>query len=161
MNLVALVNSTRPKSLREYTGPWIGPTFVYDLIRFCGFSRRTLPPAAEPGCMIPGSHGSLGRSWVSVLLIAILSGCAARPRPEPFVPSVNIPLECATSIRLTDCDLSVSHRLRPLCWSPALPYSANRLSQGMRAGRGQMKIPSRKMKCVDLAGGLNSTISHC
>ena len=44
----------------------------------------------------------LGRAWVSVLLIATLTGCASRFRPKAFLPNVNIPLECATSIRF-DC----------------------------------------------------------
>jgi hypothetical protein len=43
-----------------------------------------------------------GRAWVSVLLIATLTGCASRFRPRPFLPDTNIPLECAVSIRL-DC----------------------------------------------------------
>lgn len=43
-----------------------------------------------------------GRAWDSVLVIATLTGCASRFRPKPFLPNVNIPLECATSIRL-DC----------------------------------------------------------
>ena len=47
----------------------------------------------------------LGRAWVSVLLIATLTGCASRSRLKPFSPNLNIPLECVTSIRLVDCDL--------------------------------------------------------
>jgi hypothetical protein len=35
-----------------------------------------------------------GRAWVSVLLIATLSGCASRFRRKPFLPNTNIPLEC-------------------------------------------------------------------
>jgi hypothetical protein len=50
----------------------------------------------------------LGRAWVSVRLIAILTGCASRSRLKPFSPNLNIPLECVTSIRLVDCDLSPS-----------------------------------------------------
>ena len=50
----------------------------------------------------------LGRAWVSVLLIATLTGCASRSRLKPFSPNLNIPLECVTSIRLVDCDLSSS-----------------------------------------------------
>jgi hypothetical protein len=50
----------------------------------------------------------LGRAWVSVPLIAILSGCASRSRPKSFHPDVNIPLVCAASIRLVDCDPSSS-----------------------------------------------------
>jgi hypothetical protein len=50
----------------------------------------------------------LGRAWISVLLIAALSGCASRSRPQPFLPNMNIPPGCATSIRLVDCDLSFS-----------------------------------------------------
>ena len=48
----------------------------------------------------------LGRAWVCVLLIATLTGCASRSRPKSFLPNVNIPLECATSIHLVGCDLS-------------------------------------------------------
>jgi len=56
----------------------------------------------------------LGRAWVSVRLIAILTGCASRSRLKPFSPNLNIPLECVTSIRLVDCDLSSGppHRCR-------------------------------------------------
>jgi hypothetical protein len=43
-----------------------------------------------------------------VRLIAILTGCASRSRLKPFSPDLNIPLECVTSIRLVDCDLSPS-----------------------------------------------------
>lgn len=50
----------------------------------------------------------LGRAWVSVLLIATLTGCAARSQLMPFSLNLNIPLECVTSIRLADCDLSSS-----------------------------------------------------
>jgi hypothetical protein len=53
----------------------------------------------------------LGRAWVSVLLIAALTGCASRSRLKAFLsPNLNIPLECVTSIRLVDCDLSSSPR---------------------------------------------------
>ena len=57
----------------------------------------------------------LGRAWVSVLLIAT-TGCAWRSRRKPFSPNLNIPLECVTSIRLVDCDLSSGppHRCRCL-----------------------------------------------
>jgi hypothetical protein len=47
-----------------------------------------------------------GRAWVSVLLIATLTGCASRSRPKSFLPNGNIPLECAASIHLVGCDLS-------------------------------------------------------
>ena len=47
----------------------------------------------------------LGGASVSVLLIATMTGCASRPRLEPFLPNLNIQLECVTSIRLVDCDL--------------------------------------------------------
>ena len=47
----------------------------------------------------------LGPAWVSVLLIAALTGCASRSRLKPFSPNLNIPLECFASIRLVDCDL--------------------------------------------------------
>jgi hypothetical protein len=43
-----------------------------------------------------------GRAWDSVPVIATLTGFALGFRPKPFLPNVNIPLECATSIRL-DC----------------------------------------------------------
>jgi hypothetical protein len=61
----------------------------------------------------------LGRVWVSVLLMASLSGCAARSRPQSFLPNVNIPVECAMSIRLVNCDLSVSP---PRCRGTAVTY---------------------------------------
>ena len=41
-----------------------------------------------------------GRAWVSVLLIATLTGCASRSQRKPFLPSTDIPLECAPCIRL-------------------------------------------------------------
>jgi len=56
---------------------------------------------------------------VSVLLIATLTGCASRPRLEPFLPNLNIQLECVTSIRLVDCDLSSSP---PHCRTAAVAY---------------------------------------
>jgi hypothetical protein len=61
----------------------------------------------------------LGRAWVSVLLIATLTGCASRSRPKSLLPNVNIPLVCATSIRLVDCDLSFSP---PHCRTAAVTY---------------------------------------
>ena len=61
----------------------------------------------------------LGRAWVCVLLIAILTGCAPRSRFKPFLPNVNIPPECATSIRLVDCDLSFNP---PHCRTAAVTY---------------------------------------
>ena len=61
----------------------------------------------------------LGRASISVLLIAALTGCAARSRPKPLLPHMNIPVECATSIRLVDCDLSFSP---PHCRSVAINY---------------------------------------
>jgi hypothetical protein len=48
----------------------------------------------------------VGRAWVSVLLIPTLTDCAPHSRSKPFLPNVNIPLECATSIHLVGCDLS-------------------------------------------------------
>jgi hypothetical protein len=48
----------------------------------------------------------LGRAWACVLLMVTLTGCASRSRPKPFLPSMSIPPECTTSIRLIDCDLS-------------------------------------------------------
>jgi hypothetical protein len=59
-----------------------------------------------------------GRAWVSVLLIATLTGCASRSRPKPFLPNMNIPLECAR-IRLIDCDLSFRP---PHCRTAAVTY---------------------------------------
>ena len=61
----------------------------------------------------------LGRAWVSVRLIAILTGCASRSRLKPFSPDLNIPLECVTSIRLVDCDLSSGP---PHCRTAAVAY---------------------------------------
>lgn len=60
-----------------------------------------------------------GRAWVSVLLITMLTGCASQSRPKPFLPNMNIPLECATSIRFVDCDLSSSP---PHCRAAAVTY---------------------------------------
>ena len=60
-----------------------------------------------------------GRASVSVLLIATLTGCASRVRPEPFLPSLNIPVECASRIRLLNCDLSSSP---PHCRAFAVDY---------------------------------------
>jgi hypothetical protein len=48
----------------------------------------------------------LGRVSFSVLLLAVLTGCAPGPRPSHFRPLVNIPLECAKEIHLVDCDLT-------------------------------------------------------
>ena len=61
----------------------------------------------------------LGRAWVSVLLIATLTDCASRSRLKPFSPNLNIPLECFSSIRLVDCDLSSSPRH---CRTAAVTY---------------------------------------
>jgi hypothetical protein len=61
----------------------------------------------------------LGRALVSVVLIATLTGCAPRSRLKPFSPNLNIPLECVTSIRLVDCDLSSSP---PHCRTAAVAY---------------------------------------
>ena len=61
----------------------------------------------------------VGRAWVCVLLLATLTGCAPRSRPKPFLPSMSIPLECTTSIRLVGCDLSFSP---PHCRTAAVTY---------------------------------------
>jgi hypothetical protein len=61
----------------------------------------------------------LGRAWVSVLLLATLTGCASRSRLKPFSPNLNIPLECVTSIHLVDCDLFSSPRY---CRTAAVTY---------------------------------------
>jgi hypothetical protein len=61
----------------------------------------------------------LGRTWVSVLLIATLTGCASRTRLKPFSPNLNIPRECVTGTRLVDCDLSSSPRH---CRTAAVTY---------------------------------------
>jgi hypothetical protein len=60
----------------------------------------------------------LGRVWVRVLLLATLTICSSRSRLRPFLPSMNIPLECATS-RLVNCDLPVSP---PHCRTAAVAY---------------------------------------
>lgn len=57
--------------------------------------------------------------WVVPLLIVTLSGCAARSRPQAFLPNVNIPLECAITIRLVNCDLSASP---PRCRAVTVTY---------------------------------------
>ena len=61
----------------------------------------------------------LGRAWATVVLIAALTGCASRSRPKPFLSNMRIPLECATSIRLVDCDASFSP---PRCRTAAVTY---------------------------------------
>jgi hypothetical protein len=61
----------------------------------------------------------LGRAWVCALLIATLTGCASRSRPKPFLPSMSIPPECTTSIRLVGCDLSFSP---PRCRTVAVSF---------------------------------------
>jgi hypothetical protein len=61
----------------------------------------------------------VGRAWISVLLIASLTGCASRSRPKSFLPNISIPPGCATSIRLVDCDLSFSP---PHCRTAAVTY---------------------------------------
>jgi len=61
----------------------------------------------------------LGRAWACVLLIATLTGCVSRSRSKLSLPNVNIPLECATSIRLVDCDLSFNP---PHCRTAAVTY---------------------------------------
>ena len=61
----------------------------------------------------------VGRSWVSVLVIATLTGCAPRSRSTLFLPTFNIPLECATSVHLVGCDLSYNP---PHCRTTAVTY---------------------------------------
>jgi hypothetical protein len=61
----------------------------------------------------------VGRAWVSVLLIATLTGCAPRSRSKPFLPNIKIPLECASSIRLVGCDLSYEP---PHCRTATVTY---------------------------------------
>jgi hypothetical protein len=61
----------------------------------------------------------VGRAWVSVLLIPTLTDCAPHSRSKPFLPNVNIPLECATSIHLVGCDLSYNP---PLCRTATVTY---------------------------------------
>ena len=61
----------------------------------------------------------LRRIWVSVLLVITLTGCAPRLRPKPFLPNLNIPLECVTGIRLVECDLSITP---PHCRTAAVGY---------------------------------------
>ncbi len=123
MSLLALFNYTH--SLRGDSariGPLIGSTCGNDVIKGCAFSKEKppLPPAVMHGCVIPaGSRQNLSQALTSMLLIAILTGCAARSRPKSFLPNVNIPVECATSIRLVDCDLSVSP---PHCRASAVTY---------------------------------------
>jgi len=50
----------------------------------------------------------VGRTWVSVVLIATRSGCVSASRPKPFLPNTNVPLECATNVGLVDCDRAFS-----------------------------------------------------
>ena len=61
----------------------------------------------------------VGRAWVSVLLIASLTGYAPRSRSKLFLPTVNIPPECATSIHLVGSDLS--HK-PPHCRTASVTY---------------------------------------
>jgi hypothetical protein len=124
MNFIALFSYTRPElpSDTGRRGPLIGSTGGEGVISARSFSRRrsTLLPVVMPGCLITtGSRRNLGRAWVSMLLIATLPGCAARSQPKSFLPTVNIPVECATSIHLVNCDLSVSP---PLCGATAITY---------------------------------------
>lgn len=65
------------------------------------------------------SSGNTAQVWVVLLLIATLTGCAARSRPQSFLPNVNIPLECATRIRFANCDLSASP---PRCRAVTVTY---------------------------------------
>jgi hypothetical protein len=58
-----------------------------------------------------------GRAWVSVLLMATLTGCASRSRPKASLPSLNIPLECASGIRLVNLS-TVTSLLTPLIAAP-------------------------------------------
>lgn len=60
-----------------------------------------------------------GRAWVSLLLITTLTGCASRSRPKTALPNLNIPLECASSIHLVNCDMAFSP---PRCSSAAVQY---------------------------------------
>jgi hypothetical protein len=61
----------------------------------------------------------LGRAWVSVPLIATLTGCSSLSRVKSFPPDLKIPLGCATSVRLVYCDLPHS----PLhCRTAAVTY---------------------------------------
>jgi len=62
---------------------------------------------------------NLHRVWVGVLLVAALTGCASRSRPKLSLPNVNIPPQCATSIHLVDCDVSVSP---PRCRASSVTY---------------------------------------
>jgi hypothetical protein len=62
---------------------------------------------------------NMARISLVVLLIAILTGCAARSRAQSLLPSVNIPVECATSIRFVNCDLSFSP---PRCRATTVAY---------------------------------------
>jgi hypothetical protein len=61
----------------------------------------------------------LGRAWVSVVLTVARTGCVSRSRPEPSLPKMNIPLECATSICPVDCDRAFSP---PRCRTAAITY---------------------------------------
>ena len=61
----------------------------------------------------------LGRIWACVLLLVNLTGCASHSRPRPFLPNMNIPPECATSIRLVECDLPFSP---PHCRTAAVAF---------------------------------------
>lgn len=58
-------------------------------------------------------------AWVSVLLVTTLTSCSLRARPKASLPTLNIPPECASSIRLVNCDLSVSP---PHCRTVAVAY---------------------------------------
>ena len=81
------------------------------------------------GCRDPelrcdsGHNGSLIRNMARISLVVslttILTSCAARSRPQSLLPNVNIPVECATSIRFVDCDLSFSP---PRCRATTVAY---------------------------------------
>ncbi len=63
--------------------------------------------------------GPPNQAWFSALLLITLTSCAARSRPQAVLPTVNIPVECASSIHLLNCDLS-SNPLR--CRTVAVNY---------------------------------------
>jgi len=85
-------------------------------------------------CLLKEEAAACRNAWLhphrrfSPKLGPSLDQCAANSHPErlrravptkSFLPNVNIPLECATSIRLVDCDLSVSP---PHCRASAVTY---------------------------------------
>lgn len=82
-------------------------------------AKDYLIPAICARISSPACRGNLGRVCGRVLLQPAPYPAAPRSLLQPFLPNVNIPPECATRIRLVNCDLSVSP---PHCRATAVTY---------------------------------------